>query len=173
MQIIGKTFDDLFVFKIDETTGVTESGEILKIENNSFRDTVYTSKLYPKETNAEEIKKHIFFNEALLVGDFVINPIDNKINGNDYIYIDYEDMDDEEINSLHKTLTSDDISFIMKYDVVEFVKYRKSSFIIDKNETSFYNIVDEEDKIYLNAIENAFDFELTKFEDFDSLNLDL
>ena len=170
MKIIGKTFENQKVYKLSDKVAVSEDGEILQIVKNEFQETIYSTNIDVKNASVEDVKGHIYLNEAIHIREFIINTVDNKINGELYIHIDYEDMDSEEMYQIEDKLSEKDIDFIMNYDAIEFVKYGESSFLIDVNETSYYNILDERDVKYLEAIEDAFDLQITEYEDFESFS---
>ena len=179
LKIIGRTYDNLNVFKLSKEVAMSANGDILKIDKTSFLDTVYTVASLPKRTSLKDIKKHIVCPYKITVSDnkYIVDTINHKLvdvisgENNPYIYIDIEDSDSEELKEAYSQLTDEEVKFINTYEAIEFVKYKNCSYIIDENETSIY-FKNSNDSKELLAIEDAHDFEVSKYEEFNNLDLD-
>ncbi|MEA1915435.1 MAG: hypothetical protein U9N30_08975 [Campylobacterota bacterium] len=170
----GRTWEGQNIYTLCDNTAVTEDGNILKIHNDTFCETVYaTNVIVNDQTAKDEVKNHIYFIEAVRVGEHIVNIIENKIDEENYIYVDFEELDDDEEDELLEVLSKKEQELINSFDTVEFVKFKDNSFIIDEYDDVYYNVVNEDTLDALEVIEDALNLNITKYEEFKSLNLDL
>lgn len=145
LEKIGETLDDMDVFALSDTVAVDEDGIIYKIKNDELCDSIYCVSDFENRTSIDDIKSHIINPYKLIVGNHRVDIVANKIDGQNFTY-----LDDEE---------NDFVTIIFNENEIK---------LFDNGEVEL-KITKEEYKSHIEAIEKAYHDDVDEYEDFNSL----
>lgn len=145
LEKIGETLDDMDIFALSDSVAVDEDGIIYKIENDELCDSIYCVADFENRSSLDDIKSHIINPYRLIIGEHKVDIVANKIDGENFKYIDEE-----------------------KNDFVEISFKGNKIKLFDSGEIE-EKITNEEFKSHIKAIEKAYHDDVDEYENFNNL----